>query len=781
MIDNRIKRIVTSLTAKEVLELAKVLESAIYRCEYDMLQEASKLHIFKNGINRKKCVFVSTARLVTGIIRDAISAASDNLHTPEFTERLDVYCTTDISADNQIRLKKEAAEKYIELTFYTPSVLAEMNEPALDEWFSVNYADDAEDNLIEVDDITKVLYRLVASGKDSTDLKASIINSAIVFSIFENENAIDRTSLKKEVERKLRCEVPTFDAAFNQLAMRQDIRKVDNNNAKYCLSDEVYLRVKQAHHDADIAEHNFNEGVRSLFEKYSVSNRENCIEMLQQLYQQHYTFTETLQTKAKTEITFDQFSEFVRKQMSEPDDVDKLMSEIRQLCSDNPYLDHVTVSSSFITLYGNNKLSEYVNDRQKCVMLDTPPLVYYICHLILNTSSASDWDNPAYIAMKSFVKLAKSKPNEIVLCTIEDYVNEVIGEYKKALQLSSFEGRADESLLGQTRNTFFNYYQFLKQNIELFEHDCEITDFRSFAKNCLMFRNTDIDSTNFDQDIKKHIYGILKHEKVTVLHRTFDYDLFENQKKVFAGKLEIGYDRSPEAIASDTRALLILGGDHDIEGLKMRDNEYDRYMATWDQHLFEYRKYLNQQPEHVMFGIHTPAKLVSKIGLEDFNIDASCISCNILVYANTTYDFRNKLKTFIDSLMPLISSKGSPNLRLYDTLDTFKKDQLYNDTATVDEYDVDRKKMKENDVEDYILDTLRYMNANLGANTYLTLFAENTINMQFSKLLQSCYQDIVGGTNKDTSFKKLCNQVENLVLSMAAQPTDQEIVLQFDI
>lgn len=778
MIDNRIYRIVSSFNVEKLLELAKVIEKFKFRFDYGSFQAESKLHIFKNGINRKKCVCITTSRLSNNIIKDAITAASSYLGIHGYTERLDVFCSMDIPTSEQILLTDYAKDRYIELSLFTPSIIAAMKEEPVGDWFFTNYAENNDDNLIKVDEITKVLYRLVASGKDSTDLKASIINSAIVFSIFENNNAIEKLALKREVERKLRYDVPTFEASLNHLMLRKDVQKVGNGTNLLCLSDDVYLNVKQAHHDAEIVERNFNEGVITVFEKYEVNNRENCVEMLQQLYRQHYTFSESLQTDAGMEITFDEFSDFVRKQMHNPHDVDVLMAEIRKLCADNPYLDQVTVSSAFITLYGNNKLSEYVNDRQKCVMLDTPPLVYYLCYLVLSIST-NDWDNPAYVAMKSFVKLAKSKRNEIVLCTIEDYVNEVIGEFRKALQLCCFEGRTDIDMLQQTRNTFFNYYLFLKRNQDLVEPGSEFKDFKGFARNCLRFKNTDIDSPAFENDSRIHIYKILKNENITILHRSFDQDLFESQKKVFAGSLEEGYNRSFEAISSDTRAMLLLSKDQPIEGLKMREEEYDRYIATWDQHLYKYRKSLLKQPDHIDFRIHTPAKLVSKIGLENFNIDASCISGNILVYANTTYDFRNKLKTFIDSLLPLISVKGKPNLRLYDELDKFKSEQIGDDNAAIDEYDVDRKKSP-TDVEEYILDLLKYLNNNIDEKTYLTIFAGDSVNIQFSQLLKSGYIKILKGNKKDSVITELCKKIEKLANSVAASPTTKEIIIPLD-
>lgn len=777
MIDNKIHQIVSAFTYDEYLTFASFLESTKQNFIYESFNEETKLHTYKNKVGKLKCVFISTSKLISRDITKAIERAALNATQAQYTDKLSVYTIVDLTSREIADYEVIASDQCVDIKIYTPAVIASLDNNAVQSWFNDNYETHRGEKLVDVDNTTKMLFNLVASGKDSTNIKGNIIHSAIILSIFEHKNSITRKELKKDVEQRLKHPVPTFENDLQHLSLLQHVVKNPYNKQMLSLSDEILSKVESSKRESEISERNFNAGINNIFEKYGVKGRLLCIEKLQELYRQHYAFDNSLKSQSDNEVTFEEFSRHMRDNMTEPMKVDELMGEVRELCSGNSFLDQISISSSFITLFGNDRLSKYINDRQKCIMLDTPPLVYYLCHRILPDNSSSDWDAPAYTALKTLVSLRERKKNEITFCTLEDYVCEVIGEFQKALLISDLEERSELGFLQQTRNTFFNYYLYLKDNKELLEDDSMVRNFKTFAKRCLCFPNTDIDSQHFQEDNKKYLHDIFETFEITVIYRSFEKVYFDDQRKQFESTLPEDYDRSLSAREGDTRAILVLGTEKDIPELSLTPNEHDRYLATWDKHLGKFRNKVLSRHGSISFSINTPAKLVSKIGLEDFHIDANCISGNILVYATLTYDFRNKLKSFIDNLMPLLSKTGHPNLAFYSTVKKWYEEQITDDSQGIDENDTDRSDSSTK-ADTFILEILKELERRLEKEEYLKIFVGEELNMQFSIYLSEAYQKMINGITQHEYTDDFCKKVKNMALSTKVPLKEDAVVIK---
>lgn len=116
---------------------------------------------------------------------------------------------------------------------------------------------------------------------------------------------------------------------------------------------------------------------------------------------------------------------------------------ILKLCADNSFLDCISATSSFLGLYSSNSLDDYLNTKQKCIILDTPLLCYLLCYHALCLPINLDWRQAQYRSTRELYEVHKTKSKSVILYTMNDYLHEVVGEYKKALQIGWLESFTD--------------------------------------------------------------------------------------------------------------------------------------------------------------------------------------------------------------------------------------------------------------------------------------------------------------------------------------------------
>lgn len=103
------------------------------------------------------------------------------------------------------------------------------------------------------------------------------------------------------------------------------------------------------------------------------------------------------------------------------------------------------------------------------------------------------------------------------------------------------------------------------------------------------------------------------------------------------------------------------------------------YIATWDSSFVTLKRKLIEHQKTVKYNhfyILNPAKLSNRLALANFNIDASCISSDLFLYADQKYDISNKVKSLLDMIAPILGKKDHINNSLLMKLGYIRKQQL---------------------------------------------------------------------------------------------------------
>lgn len=633
------------------------------------------IKIFQNKREIKRCVQLTVNKAIETKLKNDLQKVNNLITQYDYSNQFDFFCSTAISEEKIEEYRKFALDNYtIELTIYEAKRLSELDCKEL-----VNYIYSLHGDFVKKpeefnpDRATKALYDLLAHGRNTYDIKNSLLHSVIISILYE-KSPIDILSLREELEKRLGKNIPDIQQAINLLKTQQRVVKDSTNQKLLCLSEEESESVKDIIASSTRLEKNFIDEFSKILETYGIKFNEQILDDLKKLYKNAYSndIDETVNhDETKESLIFDSFKNNLLRLISLKEDIDDLIKKIRLLCNENNYLNKISASESFLSLYKSNQLERYLSQGYKKIFMDTPAFVYFLCSTF--DVGDSDWDNPFYRSMKSLVKFQESNPEGIKFCIMFDYLGEVAGEIQKALQITSLEKCPFFKELGGTSNTLYNYYTFLKENDSFKENFESFKDFivtfgidNTIPNDAQYFKDTIRNLRECAEDLDIEILYRSPYEKFIAIQDSYEKQLYLKKK-----------NKSKAAIYNDVNQVLFLLNDDDCS---------DCYLTTWDTTLITLRDKIRQEePKYKYFNIQNPAKLSNKIALENFNIDNSALTNDIFAYADKKYDISNKVKSLLELIAPILAEKKSNHSnKLVDCLAKIRREQQDSDVNMMD-------------------------------------------------------------------------------------------------
>ena len=628
------------------------------------------IKVYQDKKEQKKCIQITVQK--SGLLlklKNDLSKVQEKISQYGYSNRFEFYCSTSVSEDSIEEYKKIALQEFdIVLEVYEAKRIAQLNcQDVVEYVYSLHSDVVLKPEQMNIDKATKTLYDLLANGKDSSNIKNSIVDSVIISILYEKA-PISIPELKAELETRLGKGLPDIQHSVNTLKSDQRIIKDAENPKLIRLSDLEFGNVKEILANSAKEEKDFCITLASILAKYNIDYSEDILNELRILYKSNYSQDFDDSTKSEDSLSlsvFESFKKHLSSLLGTDENIDSLICEIKELCLTNNFLNKTIASESFLSLYKSNKLEKYLNQKHKDVYLDTPTFVYLMCDYY--GIDENDWDNPFYRSMKGLIRLKESYQDKISFYITQNYLGEVIGEIKKALTISQFEDYPFFKDMGGTSNTLFNYYIFLK-HAKLFEED-KIETFVDFMYN-LGLDNTDPNDVKFYKDTNSFLHQVADDFDIEVVSWS------QNEKyaefKVLYEKVLLASEKnkSETAIRNDVNQV--------IESLK-HNKDTDCYFTTWDTTIHLLRdKILSEddQLEYNYFNICNPARLSNKIALENFNINESALTNDIFAYADKRYDISNRVKSLLELIAPILQEKGTGSRKLFRKLGRLRKEQL---------------------------------------------------------------------------------------------------------
>lgn len=626
------------------------------------------IKIFQSKREIKKCVQVTTQKQIELKLKKDLEKVSKMISQYGYSNKFEFYCSIPISEDKIEKYKKLAIDEHdIELDIYEAKRLSELDcKEVADYIYSLHTGMVLKPEQMNIDKATRTLYDLLANGKDSSDIKNSLVDSVIISILYEKA-PIDSLGLKKELENRLGKNIPDILHSVNSLKTDQRIIKFPDDHNLIQLSDLEYGNVKEILAHSRKAEKDFCDSFAEILAKFQIDYNEEVLNKLKLLYKNNYSndIDNNTQSDESSDLAiFESFKKYLLNIIDDKENIDKLIQEISSLCSSNNYLNKISASESFLSLYKSNQLEQYLSQKHKDIYLDTPTFVYLLCSYY--GVDNNDWDNPFYRSMKSLIKLKDNYPDKISFYITQNYLGEVAGEIKKALVFSQFESYPCFKDMGGTRNTLFNYYEYLKHS-ELFDKDDNIENFKDFIYS-LGLDNTNPNDARFFKDANQFLSQVAE-----------DYDISMiswSQNDKYA-EFKVAYEKMLLANSKNKSEMAICNDVNQVIVSLEHDRDTDCYLITWDTTIHLLRDKVLSEDEHLKYSyffICNPAKLSNRIALENFNIDGSALTNDIFAYADKRYDISNRVKSLLELIAPFLKGDGSK--KIFRKLGRIRKEQI---------------------------------------------------------------------------------------------------------
>lgn len=690
---NFVQEAIKGLSPSEFSEFIKIFQLNYWKYEEVIDVDGTNdggcdIKVYKNKREIKKCIQITTQKFIDTKIKNDLKKVSFMVSSYGYSPKFEFYCTIPVSEEKVNEYKKFAIDNYdIELEVFEAKRLSQIDcREAIDFIYSLHEGIVINPETVDLDKSTKILYDLLANGKDSTDIKNSFIDSVIISILYE-KSPINISDLKKELEFRIQKNFPDIQHSINRLKTDKRIVKDANDSTLLCLSEAEHDSVRDIYATSGMMEREFKEKLSNILSTYSITFSDSIFEKLVELYKTCYnsdldsTISESEQETTLKKI-FENFKKYLLTLIPRQEEIDSLITEIYILCEENNYLNRITASESFLSLYKSNKLEKYLNRKKKDIFLDTPAFVYFLCSCY--GAENKDWDNPYYKSVKSLYKLQEEHPDQINFCITRGYLQEVVGEIMKALQFSKIATYNYNLFrnLGETRNSLINYYFYLKRNGILEENtETKITSFEDFLV-YLCLDNVDVNDKHFYTETMQALNEFAELNNIQIIEQNGN-DNFRNAKTEYEKiLLKDTKNKSRTAIRNDVNQVLLA-----LE----QNSPKDCYLATWDNTIYKLRDKFRADDEfsrYSYFYIYNPARLSNKIALECFNINKSALTNEIFAYADSRYDISNRMKSLLELIAPFFNKAGKN--KLMRTLAKIRKEQLEVKESETDGRTVDK-------------------------------------------------------------------------------------------
>lgn len=573
------------------------------------------------------------------------------------SDTVNFYSISIIDSTIENELKKTALEKLdINLEIFDLTRMQSIDD----------FNEALENESQEPDEITfieKALFDYLATSEDSSYLKNCLYYSLILLCLYNSEGGLAYNELDKMLSEKLGKKVEKLDAVIRVLRKEGHIAPPQAGDNGITLTQIERDRIYDSIQKSKSSEIQFNESFSQIIGKYQIQDPALLLEKLRSIIIakcQNVDNDEDETPSVEIEKYFTDMKEFTTSELQM-----SFFSDLGQLLHDNDYLVTLSLGEKFLELYRSDRYEQYINNKYNTIVLDTMVFIYLMCcKSSFNNKIDSMWEDLDYQRVADLCGYAEENYSKVRMTIPSDYIEETIGELRKALQLTWFTG-IELPIKFSTSNIFYNFYIHICESLKVYDERCP--SFEEYL-HTFGFRELDSDSIYFKKEAWKAINIFLRAFNIDLINRHPHYEGFEDVKqeyqKILARKLK---HKSETAINGDVRLAFYLGNKYTNENLNDED-EY--YLTSWDKTLRDLRKVVNGQYSLThSYEVRTPGDLVQTLAFKSFHINKANIGKEVFAFANDTFGFTNKVSSLFDNILnPYFASKNNSNTELVTVL-----------------------------------------------------------------------------------------------------------------
>lgn len=360
----------------------------------------------------KNTIQVTVQKDYSNKLQKDLDKALTNYKKYSYNPVLDFFVSCKISPRKKNELKRNASrDKGLSLNIYDANYFASeaINYQSIRETIAILHKE-MFPNIVEekkLDNGTKVLYDTLSLSKKVNSLKTNFVQSLILSYLYQNPSSTIKQmfdSLKSVFYNNLKFD--WFGSIIGKLKIQGLVSDIGDFNPKqYVLAEHYRMEIRDIELKSQLAEQQLRKDIIDVLSCYGEMNHiDEIASRLYALYDENYKLDETeFMKKEKDKKIKTSYQSLIRSLEEigvEHSESSNVANKLLEICSNNNFINKVSVSKMFLTLFKSQKLEAYLSDNPRDVYFDTQVLLRIIC----SKSNIEEFEDESYNDIVMFKK-----------------------------------------------------------------------------------------------------------------------------------------------------------------------------------------------------------------------------------------------------------------------------------------------------------------------------------------------------------------------------------------
>lgn len=677
----------------------------------------NRLMVFSMGAShRKKLVYLSSHKSpkidIEVLLENFTNHDVDKL-VSSWSGSVEYFTCMPITLPEQELLKQKASRQGISLHIFAYDIVSG------NKTLNVLLENEGGYEYSGINQLQRGIYEILAYGSACTNIKQRLVESYTLHTLYGLNNAsVPRDMLIETIANQSKIAKAEVEPIISSLLTQKNIGKDPQNKNNVQIEELGRQKVIEAQTISKNEEAAFMNDLDRICIEHNIRvPRDKVLAHLKELGIDTYRGILNHQEPSEEgAINLCKYFESIYAT-----NIPECMQKMRTLCQNNPFIARVCIGELFVNNVNSQEIEIYTKNTQKVIYLDTPIIVYWLCHLVFNLPKSEDWENSRYQATRELMAFIANNRKEIQLFIRSQYLKEAAGEIQKALRLQILE-KAHFDITFSTNNTFYQYYQYVKERYRY-------ESFSDFLNN-MGISARDVDNIHFVTRTAQSIQCLLNNvwENLQIDSYEHSDEHYDEITKHLPNKYLQRRNVTP--IKNDIGQVLQIQ-----HALRQNGTYHSYYIATWDDIFCAIRDYIQEIDPQCVFYVSSPTLLASQLAMAHFTLTADILTDAMFI----TAEAKDAIKKLYDNVLAklLISSEEQSLNAMHNLLEAQKE---YMQTNSISQEQIEKDGYPLENVIDCICSNVRDWGLSM---TYLRKYINDKEQFeQISKDLKAGYEEI---------------------------------------
>lgn len=620
----------------------------------DNLKLPNHLYLLTNR-RRSKFLYASVHKSPIVDIEQILDKLDTLIHQDfSMPDVVEVYYPQVVPTHTISKLLSTAQEKRIEI------LIKDYNELIKEDAFETLLEPKEETIFSQIGTLEKNLYDIMLDSGNVTDIKKDVLRAYILNYLYYHTPILEK-DLVALINEVTRCDEMVIKKLITSLLKKG---KIQISNTLLELAPSTINIIKETIFMLEKEEREMKSELETILKQYGLVDKkvDEIITLLVDLYKRPVDIKQQESMHTSSISIFKTEAE----RIIGADKIEAFCDDVKKLCANNNFFNRVGSNSTFVRYYQNEEFQNYANNRTKNLYIDTSLLAYIFCKQTGYVSLGNkDWNDSLYEATIRLWQFKLQNKN-LSFCTMDGYIDELCGELQKALSCAMFDEyeNAIFKIGTNTRNVFYNYFQFLRES----GYVDKSMSFVTFVA-LLGFPN-DVMADDFKHKAKKRFKDKFNDIGIQIRVYRNNNEFWDTATSLYDNiLLEANPKKTKNAMEMDIKQTLYL-----MLNKENQQNEVN-YFVSWDKTMSKLRNRLESKyPNRFsFFAIYPPHTLLHILSMERMNVNTDWLTDNVFAFADMQEHTGQKWRNLVDSILLPLFDTDSSSIKFFNELFSIQK------------------------------------------------------------------------------------------------------------